>query len=130
MHRPRQRLSLAWTSYHSVLTLAPCPQSCAPAGMPSWSQRRDSNSRPAVYETAALPLSYVGHNEIYLKGPLRAWQRKRSRNECGEASAIPLPITPNPSTLNPYISTRSTARTGVLSNRLATLANTAASPVV
>jgi hypothetical protein len=26
----------------------------------SWSRRGDSNSRPAVYETAALPLSYVG----------------------------------------------------------------------
>ena len=25
-----------------------------------WSQRTDSNRRPAVYETAALPLSYVG----------------------------------------------------------------------
>ena len=25
-----------------------------------WSRRRDSNLRPAVYETAALPLSYVG----------------------------------------------------------------------
>src|ERR1017187_3958569 len=25
-----------------------------------WSRRGDSNSRPAVYETAALPLSYVG----------------------------------------------------------------------
>jgi hypothetical protein len=27
----------------------------------SWSQRGDSNPGPAVYETAALPLSYVGH---------------------------------------------------------------------
>ncbi len=26
-----------------------------------WSRRRDSNPRPAVYETAALPLSYVGY---------------------------------------------------------------------
>tara|TARA_B100000809_G_scaffold253816_1_gene290279 strand:- start:357 stop:557 length:201 start_codon:yes stop_codon:yes gene_type:complete len=25
-----------------------------------WSQRTDLNRRPAVYETAALPLSYVG----------------------------------------------------------------------
>jgi len=25
-----------------------------------WSQRQDSNLRPAVYETAALPLSYAG----------------------------------------------------------------------
>ena len=25
-----------------------------------WSQRWDSNPRPAVYETAALPLSYAG----------------------------------------------------------------------
>ena len=26
-----------------------------------WSQRSDSNRRPAVYETAALPLSYAGY---------------------------------------------------------------------
>ena len=26
----------------------------------NWSQRGDSNPRPAVYETAALPLSYAG----------------------------------------------------------------------
>ena len=26
----------------------------------NWSQRRDSNLRQAVYETAALPLSYAG----------------------------------------------------------------------
>jgi hypothetical protein len=25
-----------------------------------WSRRRDSNPRPALYESAALPLSYVG----------------------------------------------------------------------
>lgn len=26
----------------------------------NWSRRQDSNPRPAVYKTAALPLSYVG----------------------------------------------------------------------
>lgn len=30
------------------------------SGFAAWSRRGDSNSRPAVYETAALPLSYVG----------------------------------------------------------------------
>ena len=29
-------------------------------GLRVWSQRAGSNCRPAVYETAALPLSYVG----------------------------------------------------------------------
>ena len=29
-------------------------------GVKDWSQRTDLNRRPAVYETAALPLSYVG----------------------------------------------------------------------
>ena len=30
----------------------------------NWSQRGDSNPRPAVYETAALPLSYAGPLEV------------------------------------------------------------------
>ena len=30
------------------------------SGICPWSRRRDSNPRPAVYKTAALPLSYVG----------------------------------------------------------------------
>ena len=34
-----------------------------------WSQRTDSNRRPAVYETAALPLSYVG--SFSLRSPSR-----------------------------------------------------------
>jgi hypothetical protein len=29
-------------------------------GQTSWSRREDSNPRPALYESAALPLSYVG----------------------------------------------------------------------
>ena len=29
-----------------------------------WSQRWESNPRPAVYETAALPLSYVGSSSL------------------------------------------------------------------
>src|SRR6202043_748266 len=33
------------------------------------SRRGDSNSRPAVYETAALPLSYVGEVFKPTKGP-------------------------------------------------------------
>src|SRR4030042_6737153 len=35
---------------------------------PSASQRSDSNRRPAVYETAALPLSYAGTGLLYHKG--------------------------------------------------------------
>ena len=30
----------------------------------TWSQCRDSNPRPAVYETAALPLSYTGFSNL------------------------------------------------------------------
>ena len=37
-----------------------------------WSPRRDLNPRPAVYKTAALPLSYTGWNRH--KPPLRAQQ--------------------------------------------------------
>ena len=33
-------------------------------GLSDWSQRTDSNRRPAVYETAALPLSYGGERRI------------------------------------------------------------------
>lgn len=29
-------------------------------GYETWSRRRESNPQPAVYKTAALPLSYVG----------------------------------------------------------------------
>ena len=29
-----------------------------------WSQRMESNHRPAVYETAALPLSYAGFIQV------------------------------------------------------------------
>ena len=34
-----------------------------------WSRRGDSNSRPAVYETAALPLSYVGGDGEFTNAP-------------------------------------------------------------
>lgn len=37
----------------------------------TWSRRGDSNSRPAVYETAALPLSYVGWGRRARGGPAR-----------------------------------------------------------
>ena len=39
------------------------PTDADPANQLHWSQRTDSNRRPAVYETAALPLSYVGSSE-------------------------------------------------------------------
>jgi hypothetical protein len=44
---------------------------CATIGMRAvlkslkiWSRERESNSRPADYESAALPLSYLGQNLI------------------------------------------------------------------
>jgi hypothetical protein len=37
-----------------------------------WSRRADLNRRPAVYETAALPLSYVGISDTVRKSAVRS----------------------------------------------------------
>src|SRR5512140_2305965 len=44
-----------------------------------WSRHSDLNRGPAVYETAALPLSYVGsrragRRDAHLSSPAGAWQ--------------------------------------------------------
>ena len=32
-----------------------------------WSRERELNSRPADYESAALPLSYLGPNAVFMR---------------------------------------------------------------
>src|SRR3954451_380364 len=40
----------------------PAPLTTRPSHPEYWSRRQESNPQPAVYKTAALPLSYVGPN--------------------------------------------------------------------
>ena len=47
--------------------LHPLPQGVGPE---RWSRRQDSNPRPAVYKTAALPLSYAGQPNAQSTSPL------------------------------------------------------------
>src|SRR5688572_5739851 len=44
-----------------------------------WSRRQDSNPRPAVYKTAALPLSYSGEDGRFYRG---GWETKRRAALC------------------------------------------------
>jgi hypothetical protein len=59
---------VAATEFHPVQSLE----------IKSRSRRGDSNSRPAVYETAALPLSYVGGEGEFSNRLDRALSAKKS----------------------------------------------------
>ncbi len=65
-------------------------QRWAVSDLRNWSRRGDSNSRPAVYETAALPLSYVGlgspaRSSRHLSGLRFARHRSCDRSHLGRS---------------------------------------------
>ena len=47
------------------------PTPILPSTSDRWSRRRESNPQPAVYKTAALPLSYVGPDRTIVPVPAR-----------------------------------------------------------
>src|SRR2546427_1349262 len=81
----------------------------------NWSQRSDSNRRPAVYETAALPLSYVGPRFI-LAGRERETSDGRTPFPCVPKAVRPTPKGPSGPAAHQLLSgdTPRTPRTGRL----------------
>src|SRR3981081_3564127 len=89
---PSTTFALGWSSVTPSTqtdTTARCAQLRGRAR--KWSRRRDSNPRPMLYESIALPLSYVGVNagaematQQYINGLWGGSNRARSGSHGGD----------------------------------------------
>jgi hypothetical protein len=52
---------------HDTLQLVPFPNPFIGRPIPRWSQWPGLNRRPTVYETVALPLSYIGMSALKVR---------------------------------------------------------------